>query len=213
MASYELFKNSIEQAEGEYQNLIHDKGNYNSLKQRVGTNHGISAKFYEGIIKRPPTVQDMKAITKADAHLLFETEFWDVMKADHIKNQAVAEIIVDHAINSSNRTTAGIVQNVLNASFSKNLKVDRVIGTKTITAINSVNQKQLFEEIAKERLTYYRGLDDYIYFAESWERRVFHLAKKFGVTIKENKTETTIVAVLGMATIGYLIYKNVKRKQ
>lgn len=106
MASYELFKSSLERAEGGYQNLINDKGNYNSKGERVGTNHGISAKFYEKIIGRPPSIDDMKAITKFNAHLLFENEFWGKVRANDIQSQAVAEMIADHAINANPKVTA-----------------------------------------------------------------------------------------------------------
>lgn len=189
MANYELFKRSIEQAEGRYQNLKNDKGNYNSLKQQVGTNHGISAKFYERVIGKPPSISDMKSITKADAHILFENEFWDKMKADHINSQAVAEMIVDHAINANPRVTTGIVQRSLNRYFGKSLQVDYVVGTKTLQAINSVNAKQLFERIAKERIAYYKRLDDYKYFASSWTGRVISLSKKFGVELKKKRVK------------------------
>ncbi len=189
MASYELFKPSLEQAEGGYQNLKNDKGNYNSKKERVGTNHGISAKFYEKVLGRPPSISDMKSLTKVEAHILFKNEFWDKMRADSIRSQAVAEMIVDHAINANPRVTAGIVQRSLNRYFGKNLQVDYVIGSNTVKAINSVDAKQLFERIGKERLAYYKRLKDYQYFATSWTGRVFALAHKFGVDLKKKRQQ------------------------
>jgi len=60
---FSLFMPSLKKAEGGYQNDKADNGNKNSLGQIVGTNRGISARTYEGIIGRPPTVEDMKAIT------------------------------------------------------------------------------------------------------------------------------------------------------
>ncbi len=187
MASYELFKSSLERAEGGYQNLKNDKGNYNSKKELVGTNHGVSARFYERVIGRPPSIADMKAITKVEAHILFKNEFWDKVRASELKSQGVAEMIADHAINANPRVIAGIVQRVLNTQFNKRLKVDYVIGIKTLTALNSVDQNKLFTKIAQERLAYYERLKDYKYFAKSWNRRVFELAKKFGVEIKKKR--------------------------
>lgn len=185
MASYQLFKTSIQEAEGGYQNLTNDKGNYNSLGQRVGTNYGVSAKFYEKVIGRPPTIADMKSITQAEAHQLFKIHFWDAVKGDAIQSQAVAEMVADHSINTNPRVTAGIIQRTLNRYFGKNLQVDRVVGAKTIQAINSVNPTQLFAKIGQERLQYYRRLNDYQYFAKSWNSRVFNLAKKYGVNLAE----------------------------
>lgn len=187
MARYEYFKASLEEAEGGYQKLEKDKGNYNSLKELVGTNHGISAKFYEKVIGQPPTEQDMRSITKLEAHILFKNEFWDKVRADEIKSQAVAEVIADHAINANPRVTAKIVQRVLNKYFDKNLVVDGVIGAKSLQAINSVNQTKLFQKIAQERLAYYKRLSDFQYFGKSWTNRVVALGRKFGVEIKKKR--------------------------
>ncbi|WP_299833782.1 glycosyl hydrolase 108 family protein [uncultured Tenacibaculum sp.] len=187
MASYELFKHSIERAEGGYQNLVNDKGNYNSKKERVGTNFGISAKFYERVIGRPPSIQDMKAITLLDAHILFKNEFWDKVRGDEIQNQGVAEMIADHAINANPRVTIKIVQHTLNNYFEKKLAIDGIMGINTMKAINSINAEKLFIKIAQERLEYYENLDDYKYFSKSWDSRVLALGKKFGVNIKKKR--------------------------
>ncbi len=187
MASYELFKHSLERAEGGYQNLVSDKGNYNSKRERVGTNYGVSARFYERVIGRPPTVEDMKAITQFDAHILFKNEFWDTIKADEIQSQGVAEMIADHAINANPRVTTKIVQRTLNKYFGKQLVVDGVIGVKTIEAINSVDSQKLFAKIGQGRLQYYKSLKDYKHFANSWNSRVFALGRKFGIIIKKKR--------------------------
>lgn len=187
MASYELFKSTIEKAEGGYQNLVNDKGNYNSNKERVGTNFGISAMFYESVIGRPPTIEDMKSITQFDAHILFKNEFWDTVKADQINSQSVAEMIADHAINANPRVAVKITQRVLNKYFNTQLVVDGVVGVKTIRAINSVNQEKLFIRIGEERLEYYQNLNDYKYFSNSWDNRVYELGRKFGVLIKKKR--------------------------
>uniref|UniRef100_UPI001F2088F0 glycosyl hydrolase 108 family protein n=1 Tax=Tenacibaculum piscium TaxID=1458515 RepID=UPI001F2088F0 len=62
MANYQTFQKKIQRAEGGYQILKTDSGNYNSLKQLVGTNFGVSAKVYERNIGRPPSIADMKNI-------------------------------------------------------------------------------------------------------------------------------------------------------
>ena len=187
MASYELFKPTLERAEGGYQNLTKDKGNYNSKRELVGTKYGISAKFYEKVIGRPPSVEDMKGITRFEAHVLFKNEFWDNIKADQIDSQGVAEMIADHAINANPRVATKIVQTTLNRHFGKQLVVDGVVGVKTIEAINSVHWGQLFTKVGQERLEYYENLEDYKYFAKSWDSRVFALGRKFGVMIKKKR--------------------------
>ncbi len=187
MANYELFKDSIEQAEGGYQNFKEDQGNYNSLGQRVGTNRGISARFYEEVIGFPPTKEDMLAITKEEAHILFKNEFWDKMKATEIKDQGVAETLVDHAINAGVGSAAKIAQKTLNKHFNKSLSVDGGVGFNTLTAINSVNQKKLFQKISEARIADYKTKPTYYKFGNSWLKRVDDLAIKFSIEVKKKR--------------------------
>lgn len=185
MADYTLFKKSIEIAEGGYQNFKQDQGNYNSLNERVGTNFGISARFYEGVIGYPPSVEDMKNITKTEVHILFKNEFWDKVRADEITHQGVAELIVDHAINAGPKSAAGIVQKTLNTYFNSDLTVDYAVGPKTLAAINAVDPVLLFQKIAMARLENYKGKKEYKKFGRSWRSRVYKLGTKFGIPLEK----------------------------
>lgn len=185
MANYEKFKTSIQRHEGGYQNIPTDWGNKNSKNELVGTNFGISARFYERVIGRAPTKQDMLNITQEQAHMLFKNEFWDKVLADYIDSQEVAEMIADHAINSSPYRTTKIVQAVLNKEFGKRLKVDGHFGEKTLAAVNSVDFKQLFIEIGLARKVYYEGRPDFNHHGSSWFRRLRLLSEKFNIIIKK----------------------------
>ncbi len=158
MAKFSLFIPILKRVEGGYQNLTGDDGNYNSLGQRVGTNFGISARFYEGIINRPPSIADIKAITKKRAEDLYKKYFWDDVHGDILKNQSVANIIADHGVNAGEGSIGKIVQRILKFDFGKNIKIDGDIGPITAALINSVNQKLLFDKIKKAREEYYRGI-------------------------------------------------------
>jgi lysozyme family protein len=170
MASFELFKPLLNKVEGGYQNLAADSGNYNSLGQRVGTNFGISARFYEQILKRPPTVSDMKALTLVKANIIYKKYFWDDVHGDILINQSVANIICDHAVNGGESSIGKIVQRILVQDFGKDLKIDGDIGLKTAAAINSVNQEQLFVEIKKGREIAYAGIGGL--FLAGWLQRL-----------------------------------------
>lgn len=179
MANFKLFIPILQKIEGGYQNFVADKGNYNSLGQRVGTNFGISARFYEDIIHRPPTVADIKAITKERAEQIYKTNFWDSVQGDNMSNQSIANIITDHAVNSGVGTIGKMVQRILVNDFGKSLSIDGNVGQKTITAINSVNQPVLFDKIKVARANYYNGLGGE--FLNSWLTRL----KKFTYTGKK----------------------------
>jgi lysozyme family protein len=170
MADFNLFIPLLQKIEGGYQNLSGDKGNKNSLGKLVGTNYGISAAFYEGIIKRPPTVADMKAITKEKAKQLYKKYFWDAILGDTLKNQSIANIIADHAVNSGESPIGTIVQKILKYDFGKAIKIDGDIGKETRDSINSVNQKQLFDKIKLARANYYNSIGGQ--FLTSWLDRL-----------------------------------------
>jgi lysozyme family protein len=179
MADFNLFIPILQKVEGGYQNLSEDKGNYNSLGQRVGTNYGISARFYEGIIGRPPTVADMKAITKTGARLLYKKHFWDEVQGDSLKSQSVANIVADHAVNAGEDPIGKMVQTILRNDFGKNVTIDGDIGPQTAAAMNSVNSLQLFNKIKIARQNHYYSIGGK--FLNTWLTRL----KSFTYTEKK----------------------------
>lgn len=184
MANFYDFHSTVAELEGGFQKIPSDPGNYNSRKELVGTNYGISAPVYEKWIGYPPSEKDMKSITPTIASEIFKANYWNRLRANDINSQSVAENLVDHGINAGTGTATKIMQRVLNNSFGKNLAVDGAIGSLTIDAINSVNPLTLFQKYSEARLDYYEniGNKDWI---KIWEKRVFSLAKKFGILVKK----------------------------
>lgn len=185
MANYYEFEAAIKRAEGGYQNLKSDPGNKNSLGEYVGTNFGVSAAFYEGVIGRPPTVADMKAITQSEAHDLFKKRFWDKIFGDYITSQKVAETMADHAINAGTGSAVGVMQDTLNNYFNKSLIVDRGMGNLTLSAINSVNAEQLFIAFSQQRIADYKTKANCSTFCNIWFNRVESLADDHGVDLNK----------------------------
>lgn len=184
MANYEQFKRKIKRAEGGYQALPKDDGNYNSLKQLVGTNYGISAQTYERYIKRPPSVYDMKSISQDKAYKIYKRDYWGAVKADLINSQKVAETFVDHAINAGVGGATKVMQRVLNETFGKNLRVDGAVGSNTLIAINSVNSNDLFIAYSQGRKAHYSKMKRCTNFCKIWHRRVDELASDHRVNIR-----------------------------
>lgn len=207
MASFKQFIPLLQKVEGGYQNLKADGGNFNSLGQRVGTNFGISARFYEGIIGRPPTVADMKAITKQYAETLYKKYFWDDVQGDKLVNQSVANVIADHAVNGGEGSIGKMVQRILAIDFGKKLIIDGDIGPKTAALINSVDQKVLFDKIKNARKYFYLDLGGA--FVDGWLSRL----TEFSFTEEEKKKAIGISAILTIALIGYIGYKIIKKKK
>lgn len=90
-------------------------------------------------------VDDLKLLTNADVmNRVLKPHFWDRWKADQIKSQGVANILVDWVWGSGKH---GIVipQRILGVT------PDGIVGDKTIAAINAANPQELFDRIFEAR--------------------------------------------------------------
>jgi lysozyme family protein len=98
------------------------------------------------------TCDDVKALTLEDAKIIYKKMFWDYFKADDIKNQSLAEYIVDGAINMGRGTIAKYVQTILGVTS------DGVVGSKTLEAINNFDQKDLYDKLKARRTEKYNKI-------------------------------------------------------
>lgn len=90
-------------------------------------------------------VADLKLLTDADVrNRVLKPAFWDRWKADRIKSQGVANILVDWVWGSGKH---GIVipQRLLGVT------PDGIVGDKTLAAVNAANPRQLFDAIFEAR--------------------------------------------------------------
>jgi lysozyme family protein len=170
MANFTSYLPILQQVEGGFQKLSGDSGNYNSLGQLVGTNYGISAKVYEIWIKRPPTEADMRNMLKGTAIEIYKAWYWKPMQGDAFKNQSVANLVVDHAVNAGVASAGKLLQRVLVSKFGKSLTIDGKVGTQTMTAVNAVNQTELFNAIKTARIEFYKSIGGE--FLQSWLNRL-----------------------------------------
>ncbi|MFN3405850.1 MAG: glycosyl hydrolase 108 family protein [Cytophagaceae bacterium] len=79
---------------------------------------------------------------------LAKKKYWDVMRLDEVRNQSLANLIADFGFNSGTGAPAKAIQRILG------LVQDGVIGPVTIKAINSANQKTLFEKLKEARINF-----------------------------------------------------------
>ena len=115
------------------------------------TNKGITIGTFTEYKRRKglkaPTVQDLKNISNEDWHEVFKGLYWDRWKADEIKSQAVANILVDWVWASGSH---GIKrpQRLLGVT------ADGVVGSKTIAALNAKDPAELFKMIKADRIKF-----------------------------------------------------------
>lgn len=92
--------------------------------------------------------KDVKLITEDDFKKVLKRNFWDKWKADQIKNQKVAEILVDWLWNSGK-------WGIIKPQQLLGVKADGIVGVKTLAAVNNYpNQRKLFESLKNARKAY-----------------------------------------------------------
>ena len=136
MANHKILEPFILRWEGGFVNDKADLG-----KQ---TNKGVTLSTYRSVFGKNKTVSDLKKITDEQWEFIFKKFYWDKWKADDIKDQNVANILVDW-IWCSGSYGIKIPQRVLGVS------VDGIVGSKTIAAINARDGRELFYTIKQER--------------------------------------------------------------
>lgn len=93
-------------------------------------------------------VDDLKMLTDRDVRdRVLKPHYWDRWKADEINSQSVAEILVDW-VWGSGKYGITIPQRLLG------VKIDGIVGAKTLAAVNAQNPSELFERIKQERRDY-----------------------------------------------------------
>lgn len=85
----------------------------------------------------------------------YRYEFWDALHLSQVEDQAVADQLLAIAVHYTRAKATHRIQKILNEKYGHNLKVDGVMGAKTISAINSVNGFELNNSLFKVTVTKY----------------------------------------------------------
>lgn len=112
------------------------------------TNKGITIGAFTEYRKRKgqkaPTVDDLKNISDAEWLDVFKSLYWDRWKADEIKNQSVANILVDWVWASGSH-------GIKRPQRLLGVKADGIVGEQTIAALNAMDAAMLFKMIKDDR--------------------------------------------------------------
>jgi lysozyme family protein len=79
----------------------------------------------------------------------YKANFWDVNKLDLINDQQIANTVYDMGVNSGTGTAAKMLQ------VAAKVKVDSVVGSDTIHAVNASNPVTVYNSINEQRIAYY----------------------------------------------------------
>jgi len=193
MASFEKYYPRLKKWEGGFATLAGDSGGC--------TNHGISINNNAGRIKDYNQngvldCEDVRLMPLADAMAITKTHYWDAVQADRIKTQEIAEMLVDWGYNAGIGTATKELQKILG------LPQDGIFGENTLKAVNSANQKKLYEDLFKAREAFYRRLATSMpQFLQGWLNRL----NDFPNTIS-TRQKVGIVLIVGLVLGAIFLY-------
>lgn len=166
MAKLEILWPFIKSFEGGFVDDPDDPGGATNMGVTIATwrKQGYD-KNGDGVID----VKDLKKITEEDAKRIMRLNYWNRWKADQIADQSVANILVDWVWGSGAKGIT-IPQGLLG------VKQDGAVGPITLSALNSVDGRQMFDKLMQARKEYI----DYICtvspakkkFKKGWLRRL-----------------------------------------
>jgi len=159
MADFTYAINTILEHEGGYVNHPNDPGGE--------TNFGITKRTYPDL--------DIKGLTRRDAIKIYFNDWWLRYRFCEIKYTVSATKVFDVSINMGARRGVKIAQKAVNALGYASLKVDGVIGGRTVHGINLCPERAFVNKMAELQLERYERLIRHnpklAVFRTGWTRR------------------------------------------
>jgi hypothetical protein len=155
---------SVFEKEGGYTNNPKDKGNYTKSGKLVGTNKGISAKTYEAVFGKEPTVEDMKNITQEQASKIYRDEYYKRYKINELPVNL--QKVAMHMLVMKGPDALKYIQELAG------VKQDKIIGDATVKGLKENNVtasqiKDLFLKRVKDQ-----SASQWKEFGEGWTNRM-----------------------------------------
>jgi lysozyme family protein len=159
MAEFERAIPGVLQHEGGYVNDAADPGG--------ATKYGISLRYLQGLaldigdLNKDGAIDgvDIKGMTLHEAMTIYRRDWWDKYQYGLIVDQQVATKVFDMAVNMGGGQAHKLLQRTCNQIFGQEvLKVDGIIGIKTITKINQLPPNALLAGLREQMANFYRSL-------------------------------------------------------
>ncbi len=162
-----------------YNKLQEPEGDYTDGKDQVRdepTNMGIKQSTLDRYANKHPDKNfpaDVKYLTATQAKEIYRHEYWDNTKIPEIKNDRIRDAVFD--MNVMGQYNAGkVVQRTLNEYSDTNLVVDGIIGSKTISELNSIPSNKINEFmkiLIEQRMNNLRGMTNWSTSKNGWAKR------------------------------------------
>lgn len=143
MADFDTYAVLLRNLEGGFVDDPDDRGG--------ATNCGVTLKTFRRHFGSSKDVTDLKNMSYQQWRHVMKTGYWDVMKADLVTNQSLAEIMTDWCINSG----TAVIRKIQTVA---GVKPDGLVGPKTLAALNAADQKKMHERIWQARRHHYEKI-------------------------------------------------------
>lgn len=140
MNIYGLIDTIIER-EGEYVNHEADMGG--------ATKYGITQDTLTAYRGYPVSENDVEAMTRTEAVSIYVARYIEQPRFDDIDNVALASLIIDSGVNHGVTRAAKWLQQ------AAGVKVDGMVGAKTLEAVNNQNAGTIYRKVLAERTRFY----------------------------------------------------------
>lgn len=154
--------------EGGYVDNPHDDGG--------ATNYGITTKSLSRWRRCPVTKEDIKALGMEEVFLIYKANYWDICGLNWITQYPIALAIFDSGVLFGTGASRISAQKALNLSGFPEIKVDGVMGPKTLSALNCADPEEFlknFHAIFLKRIAAIIAHDpEDQWFRIGWENRI-----------------------------------------
>ena len=167
VASFDLFLPLLLRFEGGFVDDPDDPGG--------ATNKGVTMATFQHcaheLLGIDPTLDNLRALTDAQAGIIYRALYWDKIRGDEFPLQELANIVCDFYVNSGTHATL-LLQRVVNGMGAK-VVTDGVIGLASIQAMAAFPQNDIYRQYKQGRIAYYQNLGQkFPKFLKGWLNRV-----------------------------------------
>lgn len=131
--------------------LKHEGGYVNNPNDPGGeTKYGISKRSYPHL--------DITGLTREQAIEIYRQDWWEKYQYGKIENLKVATKVFDLSVNMGPAQAHMILQGAVNFVIDSGLKVDGILGPKTLVATNAVDAEKVRQVMRYKAAEYYYAL-------------------------------------------------------
>ncbi|MEP0316739.1 MAG: glycosyl hydrolase 108 family protein [Hyphomonas sp.] len=176
--------------------MAHEGGYVNHPDDPGGmTFAGITRKAwaaYKGVPMSTVTEQDMRNIPLAERQQFYHELYWCPVGADDLPG-GLDFVVWDISVNSGPGRAVKMLQKAINKLGRVKVRVDGVIGPKTLSAARYANVFDLIDEVGNTRLWFYFDLSTFRTFGKGWMKRLLKVTS-FGTAMALGRAKAVIMS-------------------